>query len=117
MQTLQAAGAGGENVITVTDVTRETYKTVDSGGVKEYIGKEQDQEAGDKAAASQRSEDKTVTPDKETKDEEIKRPVRLYFFKLVLYRNCKFITHIIFILFMTMKRMKLSSNTEWQFPL
>jgi len=60
----------------VTDVTREkrTYKAVDSVGVKENIGKGQEQESDDKAA-NQRSGNKTVTPNKETKDEEIKTTV------------------------------------------
>lgn len=80
MQTLQAAGAGAESLATVTDVTREkrTYKT-GSGGVKENTGKEQ--EADSKAAS--RTGDKTVTPDKKRKDEEIKTPVRDEFLKLV----------------------------------
>ena len=78
MQTLQAAGAGAENVTTVTDVTREkrTYKTVGSGGVTENNEKEQKQEVDAKAAI--RTGDKTATPDKETKDEELKTPVCLY---------------------------------------
>jgi len=69
--TLQAAGTGGENVKTVTDVTKEerTYETVDSGGATENIGKEQNQEGDAKA---------TIRTG-ETKDEELKTPVRVYF--------------------------------------
>ena len=80
LQTLQAAGAGAENIITVTDATREkrANKTVDSGEVKQNIGKEQEQEA-DIKSASQRSRDQTVTPDKETKDKHLTRPVRIHF--------------------------------------
>lgn len=66
LQTLQAAGGGTENITTTTDVTREqrTYKTVDSGGVKESTGKEQEQKAATKAATL-RTGDKTIIPDKE----------------------------------------------------
>lgn len=66
LQTLQAAGIGAENIATTTDVTREqrTYKTVVSGGVKENIGKEQEQKAANKAATL-RTGDKTIIPDKE----------------------------------------------------
>ena len=80
MQTLQAARAGEKNITAVTGVTKEkqTYKTVDSAGVKENIGKEQAEGSDDKAA-NQRSWDKTVTPNKETKGGELKRPVRVYF--------------------------------------
>ena len=80
MQTLQAAETGAKNIAAVTDVTKEKrkYETGDSGGVEENIGKEQAQGSYDKAA-NQRSGDKTVTPNKETKDQELKRPVRVYF--------------------------------------
>ena len=80
MQTLQAAGASAKNITEVADATREkrTYKIVDSGGVKENTGKEQAQESDDKAA-NPGSGDKAVTPDKETRGEELKRPVRVYF--------------------------------------
>ena len=80
MQTLQAAETGAKNIAAVTDVTKEKRKheTGDSRGVEENIGKEQAQGSDDKAA-NQRSGDKTVTPNKETKDQELKRPVRVYF--------------------------------------
>lgn len=74
----------------MTDVTREkrTYKAVDSVGVKENIGKGQEQESDDKAA-NQRSGNKTVTPNKETKDEEIKTTVRLYFSNMETMETAK----------------------------
>jgi len=77
--TLQAAGSSTENVKTVTDVTKKerTYETVDSGGATGNIGKEKNQE--NDAKATIRTGDKTVTPDKETKAEELKTPVRVCF--------------------------------------
>ena len=80
MQTLQAAGAGAENIAPTTDVTREqrTYKAVDSGDVKENIGKEQ--KAANKAATL-RTGDKTIIPDKE-----------VCIFEALKYGNSKVIT-------------------------
>lgn len=77
MQTLQAAETGAKNIAAVTDVTKEKRK-YETGDSEENIGKEQAQGSDDKAA-NQRSGDKTVTPNKETKDQELKRPVRVYF--------------------------------------
>ena len=82
LQTLQAAGAGAEYIAPTTDVTREqrTYKTGDSGGVKENIGKEQEQKATNKAATL-RTGDKTIIPDKE-----------VCIFETLKYGNSKVIT-------------------------